>query len=82
MELSSSMYQLDMIILKVFFNLDSSTVLKKKKREREHYCLLHCILERAMHHLCLCDFEFQMYAHKINIAHGTDNIERHSKNTV
>lgn len=32
MGLSSSSYQLDMMILKVFFNVDGSMVLKKKRR--------------------------------------------------
>lgn len=38
-----------------------------------------------MNHLCLCDCEFQMFAHKnkqINTAHRTDNREVHSKNAV
>lgn len=58
-----------------------------KKRE-EHYCLLHyCILERAIHHLFLCDFELQVFAYmnkQINIRQRTDNrdTEGHSKNTV
>lgn len=32
MGLSSSSYQLDMMILKVFFNVDGSMVLKKKEK--------------------------------------------------